>query len=40
MGQPAVERMLKKVQALPIDLGIVDGVNDYIARRKEEILGL
>ncbi|MCY4609564.1 MAG: trimethylamine methyltransferase family protein [bacterium] len=33
------KRMLKEYQAPPIDPGIVDGLNDYIARRKEEILG-
>ena len=33
------KRMLNEYQAPPIDPGIVDGLNDYIARRKEEILG-
>ena len=31
------KRMLKENQAPPIDPGIVDGLNDYIAQRKEEI---
>ncbi len=31
------KRMLREYQAPPIDPGIVDGLNDYIAQRKEEI---
>ena len=31
--------MLKDYEAPAIDPGIVDGLNDYVARRKEEILG-
>ncbi len=33
------KRMLKKIQVPPIDPGIVDGLNGYIARRREEVLG-
>ena len=33
------KRMLREYEAPAIDPGVVDGLNDYIARRKEEILG-
>ncbi len=33
------KRMLKEYEAPPIDQGIVDGPNDYVAMRKEAIHG-